>query len=96
MADEAEKALDPVAVFIVDYLNAAPAGELVDPVHIAKALADTKRKQNDPADLWRRYKMAVNQQAKFLARSGVIEITRKGEAVDPTEPIKGLIKLRLV
>lgn len=96
MSDETEKALDPVAVFIVDYLNAAPAGELIDPVNIAKALAENKRKKADPPDLWRRYKMAVNQQAKYLARSGVIEITRKGEAVDPTEPIKGLIKLRLV
>lgn len=88
-----EQPLDPIAVAILDFLAAAP--EPVDPVEIAKAIAEQKRKRMDPPDLWRRYKMAVNQQAKHLARLGAIEILRKGIPVDPTEPIKGLVKLRL-
>lgn len=92
-AEAEDQPLDPIAVAILDHLAAAP--EPMDPVDIAKSIAELRRKKMDPPDLWRRYKMAVNQQAKHLARMGAIEILRKGVAVDPAEPIKGLVKLRL-
>ncbi len=87
--------LDPVAEAILTVLEAAP-DHTASPRDVAEYLADQKRKKTDPPDLWRRYKMAVNQQARFLARSGAIEILRKGDVVeDPHAPIKGLITLRL-
>ena len=87
--------LDPVAEAILTVLEAAP-DHTATPRDVAEYLADQKRKKTDPRDLWRRYKMAVNQQARFLARSGAIQILRKGEVIeDPHAPIKGLITLRL-
>ena len=46
-----------------------------------------------PAEGWRKYLMAVRQQAIFLARSGRLEITRKGEVIDP-DNFKSVIRLR--
>lgn len=95
MTDDTNDRLDPVAEAILTVLEAAPNGT-AKPKDVAEYLADSRRTKKDPPDLWRRYMMAVRQQAKFLARAGVIEILRRGEAVDPTAPIKGLITLRLV
>jgi len=92
--DEVGK-LDPVAEAILTVLEAAP-DNTASPRDVAEYLAELKRTKKDPPDLWRRYKMAVNQQARFLARTGAIQILRKGEPVeDPHAPIKGLITLRL-
>ncbi|MHC4984460.1 MAG: DUF3253 domain-containing protein, partial [Planctomycetota bacterium] len=38
---------------------------------------------------------AVRQQALNLARRGRIHILRKGRAVDPRAPVKGVIRLAL-
>ena len=59
----------------------------------AKAFADAKRRPSDPVDSWRRYLHAARQQALFLGRSGRIAILRKGKPVDPTAPVKGVIRL---
>lgn len=91
--DEGVK-LDPVAEAILSVLQAAPDGTC-QPKEVAEFIAEGRRTRKDPPDLWRRYLMAVNQQARFLARTGAIDIIRKGEVVDPHAPIKGLIKLRL-
>jgi hypothetical protein len=58
---------------------------------------DAKEGPEKPADvheLWRRYMNAVRQQATHLARQGRIEITRKGQPVDPKN-FKGVVRLRL-
>ncbi|MGO1119364.1 DUF3253 domain-containing protein [Rhodovibrionaceae bacterium A322] len=90
-----DKPLDPVAVLTLDLLDQAGKGGTLTPIDVAKAFAEPRRKANDPVDLWRRYLPAANQQARFLARQGKINILRRGEPVDPHKPIKGLIKLAL-
>ena len=92
--EEAGK-LDPVAEAILEALAAAPAGAKLDPQVIARALAAARAKPSDPPDLWRRYLLAVRQQAKSLARQGRITILRKGKPADPTQQIKGVIRYRL-
>ncbi|MEN8721418.1 MAG: DUF3253 domain-containing protein [Alphaproteobacteria bacterium] len=94
MSDDTQDQLDPVAEAILTVLEAAPDNK-AQPKAVAEYLANARRTKKDPPDLWRRYMMAVRQQAKFLARSGVIEILRKGKPVDPHAPIKGLVVLRL-
>jgi len=86
---------DPVAQAILDELNRHPPGAKLDPQAVARALAEARGKPGDPPDLWRRYLLAVRQQAVSLARQGRITILRKGKPADPAAPIKGLIKLTL-
>jgi hypothetical protein len=88
--------LDPVAATILELLEAAGPGASVAPDQVARAFWQPRAKPSDPADGWRGYLNAVNQQARFLARAGRIEILRKGKPVeDPHAPIKGVIRLRL-
>ncbi len=87
--------VDPVAQAILDELTRRPPGAKLDPQIVARALAKARAKPKDPPDLWRRYLLAVRQQAVSLARQGHITILRKGKPADPTAPIKGLIKLTL-
>jgi len=85
--------LDPVAQAILDALAAAPAGTKIDPQQVARDLAAARARPSDPPELWRRYLLAVRQQAISLARQGRIVVLRKGKPADPHAPIKGLIKL---
>ena len=48
-----------------------------------------------PPDGWHKYMTAVRQQAIHLARKGRLQITRKGEPVDPNN-FKGVVRLRKV
>ncbi|MGB1360919.1 MAG: DUF3253 domain-containing protein [Alphaproteobacteria bacterium] len=86
--------LDPVAQFMINHLKSAKPNDPVSPEQVAKAFAETVRRENDGANLWRKYFNAVKQQAIFLARNDVIELTRRGEVVDP-DNFKGLIRLRI-
>jgi len=61
---------------------------------VARAFADARAKPGDPPQLWRRYLPAVKQQMVHLARTGRIEILRKGQPVDPND-FKGVVRLRL-
>lgn len=88
--------LDPVAATILELLQAAGPGASISPDEVARTFWQPRARPSDPADGWRRYMNAVNQQARFLARQGRIEILRKGRPVeDPNAPIKGVIRLRL-
>ncbi|MEX0922330.1 MAG: DUF3253 domain-containing protein [Rhodovibrionaceae bacterium] len=87
--------LDPVAQTILDLLAAEAAGKTIAPADAARAFYKDRRKAGDPADGWRGYMNAANQQALHLARAGRIEILRRGEVQDPHKPIKGLLRLRL-
>ena len=91
MSEEETKKDDPVATAILD--ECARRGEL-DPIDIAKAYAETRRKPKDPPELWRKYLPAVKQQAIFLSKTGRLEITRKGQVVEWRD-FKGICKLRL-
>lgn len=91
--DREDRAEDPVAALILMLLAEAGPGAKLDPVSVAKTFAATRAKPKDPPDAWRRYLPAVRHQALHLARQGRIRILRKGAAVDPHAPVKGLIKL---
>ncbi len=86
---------DPVAETILALLAEVGAGKSIGPEAVARAFAAGRARSNDPPDLWRRYLAAVRQQALHLARRGRIRILRKGKAVDPHAPVKGVIRLAL-
>lgn len=92
---QAPRKLDPVALAILDCLAELGPGGSCAPTDVARRLAEARRRPTDPRDLWRRYLQAVNEQARFLARQGRIDITRRGERQDPAKPIKGVVRLRL-
>jgi hypothetical protein len=86
---------DPVAGAILALLAECDTGKSISPETAARAFAAGRARPNDPPDLWRRYLAAVRQQALYLARRGRIRILRKGRAVDPNAPVKGVIRLAL-
>jgi len=88
---EEVKVDDPVVIAILDALGTGKAPTFQD---VARTIAKQRGKPKDGPNLWRRYMNAVKQQAVHLAKSGRIEITRKGEAVDPRD-FKGIVKMRL-
>ncbi len=86
---------DPVAQAILELLAARGVGKSISPEAAARAFAAVRAKAGDPPDLWRRYLNATRQQALHLARQSRIRILRKGKAVDPQVPVKGVIRLAL-
>ena len=96
MANDSAKngpALDPVAEKILELLAAAAPNRSVSPEEVARAVAESHHRPNDPPDLWRRYLPAVKQQALFLARSGKLVVMRKGKPVD-AQTAKGVIRYK--
>ena len=85
---------DPVATAILETLSVLGPGASISLMDAARAIADERRRPADGPELWRRYMNAVRQQAIHLARQGRIEITRKGQPVDPKN-FKGVVRLRL-
>jgi len=81
---------DPVVIAILDALSSGKALTFQD---VARAIAKDRKKPKDGPNLWRRYMNAVKQQAIHMAKSGRIEIIRKGEPVDPRD-FKGIVKMR--
>lgn len=86
-----EKKEDPVRLYILD---AVADGSHVSPNDIAIQIAKDRGKDGDPDDLWRKYMLAVKQQAKSLAREGRLSILRRGKVIDPNK-MKGLVKFSL-
>ena len=96
MSDElSPQADDPVALAILALLAQPNAKSSIRPEDAARAYAAQRAKPSDPPDAWRRYLLAVRQQALNLARQGRLVILRKGKAADPAQPIKGVIRLAL-
>jgi len=89
--NDIEKEEDPIILYI---MRAVERGSPVNPRDIAIEIADDRAKENSPKDAWRKYLLAVKQQAKHLAREGRISILRRGKAIDPNK-MKGLVKLSL-
>ncbi len=92
---EDKPSLDPVAAAILEVVSDRGPEKSCCPTDVARLLAERRRKPGDPPELWRRYLQAVNEQARFLARQGRIDILRRGQRQDPHAPIKGVIRLRL-
>ena len=74
-------------------LLAESDGKSITPEQAARTFAEDRRRPSDPPDAWRRHLHAARQQALFLARSGRIAILRKGKPIDPSGPVKGVIRL---
>ncbi|NNG04741.1 MAG: DUF3253 domain-containing protein [Inquilinus sp.] len=91
--DPTTDTLDPLAETILRLLAERGAAKSITPEDAARAYAESRAKRGDPPDLWRRYLHAARQQALHLARAGRIAILRKGKPVDPTAPVKGVIRL---
>ena len=89
--EEAEKKDDPIQLYILD---AIADGSAVSPNDIAIKISKDRSKDSDPEDIWRKYMLAVKQQAKYLAREGRISILRRGKVIDPNK-MKGLVKFSL-
>jgi hypothetical protein len=94
-ATETPNKTDPVAVMMLELLAAAKPGSSLSPEDMARAVAEARHKPNDPLDLWRRYMSAVKQQAIHLARTGSIQVLRKGQPVEDPARVKGVIRYRL-
>ncbi|MEZ5758036.1 MAG: DUF3253 domain-containing protein [Emcibacteraceae bacterium] len=88
---EAENKEDPIRLYI---LEAIAGGSHVSPNDIAIKIAKDRARESDPDDQWRKYMLAVKQQAKSLARAGRISILRRGKPIDPNK-MKGLVKFSL-
>ena len=87
-----DKVEDPITRCILDMIE---DGGSVSPQDVAQAFYKGVKTPAMPPDGWRKYMTAVRQQAVHLARSGQLEITRKGEPVDPNK-FKGLVRLRKI
>lgn len=87
---------DPVAEAILAFLQKSPPTKPVSAEHVAKEIAFSKTKPGSKPSptLWRRYFQSVKDQARHLARSGQIEITRRGKVCDPND-LKGVWRMRL-
>ncbi len=86
-------ALDPIAEKILELLAGAAPHKSISPEDVARAVAEGRRRPNDPPDLWRRYLPAVKQQALYLARAGKLIVMRKGKPVD-AQSAKGVIRYK--
>ncbi|WP_168190294.1 DUF3253 domain-containing protein [Luteithermobacter gelatinilyticus] len=86
-----EKKEDPIIGYILD---AIADGSQVTARDIALKIAHDRAKPEAPKDIWRKYMLAVKQQAKHLARQGRISILRRGVPIDPNK-MKGLVKFSL-
>lgn len=71
---------------ILAQTTARGADKSICPSEVARAVA--------PED-WRSVMTRVRREAIVLAREGQIEILRKGKPVDPSEEIRGVIRLRI-
>ncbi|MAU40215.1 MAG: hypothetical protein CMF31_01195 [Kordiimonas sp.] len=80
---------DPIAAYILEMT--ADCGK-VSPRDVAIKIAKDRAKDTDKPNQWRKYMLAVKQQAVFLARQGQIHILRKGIPVNPNN-FRGLVKL---
>jgi len=90
---ETDAALDPVAEAILQTL-AASDKPAISAETVCQAIQTHRARPGDGPQAWRKYMRAVKQQALHLARSGRIEILRKGKPVDPDD-FKGVWRMRL-
>jgi hypothetical protein len=80
---------DPAEQAILQLLHARGADKSISPSDAARALAG-----NPPGDAWRKSLAPIRLATMRLARSGQIEILRKGKPVAPADA-HGVIRLRL-
>ena len=64
------------------------------PTEAAQELRPPRPDEVKGEEKWRGFLRQVRAEAVGLARKGRVDILRRGEVVDPTKPIKGLIQIR--
>ncbi len=84
---------EPLTDVILEMVGACAPGKSITTDEIARAYQAANAKPKDPPDAWRRFIRPAREEAIGLARAGRIVILRKGKPVDPTAPIKGVIRL---
>lgn len=78
-----------IAAMIRTLTAARGSDKSLCPSEVAQALL--------PGDAnWQRLLPAIRAEAARLAQAGEIAVLRKGKPVDPTQPIKGVVRLRAV
>jgi hypothetical protein len=83
-----------LAAAIVHLTERKGVGALVTPTEVAQYAKPPTGKESKGREAWRGQLRHVRSAAIGLARKGKIDIVRKGCAVDPSKPFKGLYKLR--
>ena len=73
---------------IMQVLQETPAGKSICPTQVAKIL-------NPKDENWGRQTKNVRREAIKMAIEGKVTVLRKGKPTDPTEEIKGVIRLSL-
>lgn len=68
--------------------------ESFTPTEAAQELRPPRPDEVKGEEKWRGFLRQVRAEAVGLARKGRVDILRRGEVVDPTKPIKGLIQIR--
>ena len=95
MSDEQEPIQhNDLAAAIMRLTESKGADALVTPAEVAQYAKPPTPKEPKGRELWRGQLRHVRSAAIGLARKGRIDIVRKGEAIDPSKPFKGLYKLR--
>lgn len=79
-----------IAEEILRQTAARGAAKSICPSEVARALAD-----GGPEGAWRPLMGRVRGAAEQLARTGRIEILRKGKPLPPDQPPRGVIRLRV-
>jgi hypothetical protein len=87
-----DKKEDPITQRILAMIE---DGGSFTPQEVAQVFYKDIKTPGMPPDGWHKYMTAVRQQAIHLARNGRLQITRKGEPVDPNN-FKGVVRLRKV
>ena len=68
--------------------------ESFTPTEAAQELRPPRPDEVKGEEKWRGFLRQVRAEAVGLARKGRVDILRRGEVVDRTKPIKGLIQIR--
>ena len=68
--------------------------ESFTPTEAAQELRPPRPDEVKGEEKWRGFLRQVRAEAVGLAHKGRVDILRRGEVVDPTKPIKGLIQIR--
>lgn len=82
---------DPIATGILDAL-ADGSSQTVET--LARNIAEQRRRPKDGPELWRKYMLAVKQQALHLAKQKRIELVHRGSVIEAND-FKGRVYLRL-
>ncbi|MEQ9811606.1 MAG: DUF3253 domain-containing protein [Azospirillaceae bacterium] len=91
MSENDEKKPDALVAFILERAAYEPwpaADEL------ARAFAVGRVKPKDGPEAWRKYLNPVKQQVLYLARTGQVQLLRKGEVVEDPDEVRGRVTIR--